>query len=243
MVTQQPFTMTEQQMYDYINCPVLYNLKYVKNIAIESQPTIKELLSKTSVNMFTRMYAGQSPSLDKLKSRWDNICEGIVGTDKRFSREKLAAGMGMLHKAFMWVSDQKFEVLELEAKYTIRLSECEMTGMTGIFVGNKQTGSIELLILDFGETMTDQTFVDLKLKYSLDAYVFYQLHKKVISGIRVHNVKNNRDFLSIRSKDDYKRVETTINNAAKGIKNEIWYPREIGCHFCKAASYCKGWSE
>lgn len=233
-----PILLTEQHLFDYINCPILFNLKYVKHIPVEEKITIKSLIERTGKSLFTYLYMGRTPTLEMLKKKWDIVCDEYQGT---IAKDKLINGMRMLQKMFLWAANQEVRVLEMDAKYTVSLPGIEMSGLSGLIVGdnNKQ----ELLVMDYSDRESDQLFVDLKLKYSLDAYVFYKVYGKILSGIKVHNVKNDKDFLSIRSKDDYTRVESTIINVAKAVKAGIYYPREIGCHFCNATNYCKGWSK
>lgn len=230
------FQITEQQLFDYINCPTLFDLKYNKKFQVNDVLTIKNLLYKTSVSYFTYLIMDRHPTLDMLKRKWDTVCEK---NEDRFSQDKLLDGMGLLHQFYLWAENENFNVLDLNTKYTIQLKEAEMNGLSGLFISHDNM--IELLVPDFSTRQPEQIYIDLKLKYSIDAYIFYRLHNKMISGIRVHHVKSNKDYLSVRTFDDYLRVETTINNVAKGIKQNAFYPREVGCHYCDAVSYCKGW--
>lgn len=230
------FKFTEQQMFDYMLCPTLYDLKYNKRFAIEDRLTIKDLLRKTSMSYFTYKFMEKRPTLDIIKNKWDTVCSKNSGI---LSQAKAIEGMGLLHKFFLWAEDQNFKVISINSNYIIKIGNYEMAGVNGLICSHGSM--IELVVPDFSNKMPEQVHIDMNMKYSIDCYSFFRLYNRSLSGIRIHNVKNDKDFLSVRSYDDFKRVESTINNVAKGIENDIFYPNGNGCHYCDAALYCRGW--
>ena len=89
---------------------------------------------------------------------------------------------------------------------------------------------------------TEQTLIDMKLKYTIDSYAFQGVYNRRVDGIRVRNVKNAKDFLTFRSQDDFNRLEQTVVNVAECIKRGLYYPREsVMCGTCNTKDYCKAW--
>ena len=101
---------------------------------------------------------------------------------------------------------------------------------------------IELLIHRFSNKAPNQIELDKKLKYTIDSYVLKKLYNCEVAAIKVIHHKNNSEYITTRNNNDYDRLEISIKNIAKCIKDNLYYPREnVFCNTCYYKEYCKYW--
>ena len=63
-----------------------------------------------------------------------------------------------------------------------------------------------------------------------------------IDATRIHLIKSNKDIYTTRNLNDYERLKSTVNNIAKSIQNELYYPRETFMwNSCNYRNYCRAW--
>ena len=236
--------ITEQQLFDYISCPALYDFRHNKNIRIIDPVSMPKLLKKVAKYFYFNLLGGKVPSGNDLKKKWDSICN--INPDYIDAKKNLE-GLGFIMKLLQWASGEQIIVIDIDSQYNLNLSSTS-TGPIEL-IGNMGTilalpgDSYELLVTDFSNKLPDQTLVDMKLKYTLDNYAFKSVYKKPIAGIRIRNVRHAKDYLTTRTDDDYRRLEATVINVSRCIKDNIYYPREsIMCVPCTAKDYCKVWN-
>lgn len=179
---------------------------------------------------------GRICTLAELKRKWDTVCE-----THSLSQKEALEGMGEISRFANWMSIEQPIIVDINTPYTLVIGDVEVKGnLSPIF---KKGEKHEFVITDFGKRIQDQTWLDFKLKYTIDAYIYRELFETDIAGIRVHNVKHNKDLKTMRMNVDYQRMETTIRSIGKAIQEGIYYTREsFTCPSCPAASYCKFWT-
>lgn len=234
--------ITEQQLFDYIMCPALYDVKHNKNIKIDEPISMTRLLSKVSKYFYTTLLNGSVPSSSDLKKKWDSICNQHPGY---MDSKKNLEGISLIMKLLQWASSEQIRVADIDSQYRLmfktNIGPVELVGTMGTILAIPKE-RFELLITDFSSKVPDQTLVDMKLKYTIDSYAFQGVYNRRVDGIKIHNVKNAKDFLTFRSEDDFSRLERTIANVAQCIKSNLYYPREsVMCSTCTTKDYCKAW--
>jgi hypothetical protein len=232
------FKMTEQQMFDYMYCPAKFEIKHVKGIDIGEPVTIPKLLNKVSKYFYVNLLDKKIATVNELKAKWDRICyenQGVVDTKKNL------VGMGMIINLINWASRERIVILDVDTKYNIVIDDIQLVGCTDPLLAGPN-GRTELLVTNFSDRLPEQMLIDMKLKHTLDTYAYQEVFGKELSGIRIHSVKANVDLFSRRSEPDFERLKTTIKSVAKGIQEEIFYPREDHmCGTCAALGYCRYW--
>lgn len=230
--------ITEQQLFDYIHCPALFEMKHIRNIPLEEQVSLPKLLNKVAKFFYLNLLNGKICTTSELKKKWDSICQQY---EEQINPKQIMEGFSLIMKLYNWASDEQAVVLDIDSPYTVRVGDIEIVGNMGTILA-APNDRYELLVTDFSSRLPDQSIIDMKLKYTLEAYAFYKVYNKFISGVRVHSVKYNKDFYTSRTDGDFKRLETAIRNAGKCIENDFYYPREGMCSTCPAKGYCKFWS-
>ncbi len=230
--------LTEEQMFDYINCPAMFEMKYIKKIPYAKENKFKELLDKASKYFYINLLQEKICTAHEMKKAWDKIC---LENKNIIDPKKAIEGMGLINKFLLWAQDQQIVIIDVGTSFSVVVDNVEVTGILGVVSSNAFTKN-ELLITDFSNRMIEQEILDMKLKYSLDAYAFKKVYNKFIDNIRYQSVKYNKELYSLRSDMDFKRLEVTIKSVGQSIINKSFYPREgIACQTCPMKIYCKQW--
>lgn len=230
-------TLTEQQFFDYMACPAMFEMKYIKKIPISEPISTPKLLSKIAKYFYINLLNGKICTNNELKRKWDSICQSHEG---EITSKQVMDGISFIMKLALWAQNQRLVVLDMDTRYNIRVGDTELVGNLGTIL-SAPNNQYELLITDFSSRMPDQTLINMKLKYTLDAYAFNKVHGKFVDGVKVHSVKFDKDFFSSRTDGDFKRLETAIRNVGKSITEGLYYPREGMCSTCTGKDFCKYW--
>ncbi len=231
-------TITEQQFFDFISCPAMFEMKYIKKIPCQESTSNSRLLERVGKYFYFNLLNKKICSNSELKNKWDSICQA---NKDEINSKKVMEGISLITKFALWAQNERLVVLDIDTKYSIQVENIEVIGNLGTITAapNKK---YELLITDFSSRMIEQSSVDMKLKHTLDAYGFNKVHNKFIDGIRAHSVKYDKDFYSTRTDGDFKRLETAIKNVGNSIAYELYYPREsIMCSTCPVKDLCRYW--
>lgn len=231
--------LTEQQLFDYSYCPVKYFLKYKTKIVVPEEVTINKLLTQVAKYFYTTVANGKVPSLKQMQNKLDAICEA----NREMINPKKAVEMwGLVYNFYNWACDNKIAVVDTDTRYAIPIGEHIIEGAMNpiALTPNK---NLEILIVNFSNKIPDQLEIDTKLKYTLDTFAFNTANKDMkIDATKIHLVKSNKDIITTRNINDYDRLKSTVNNIAKSIQNELYYPREtFMCTSCNYRNYCRAW--
>jgi len=231
--------ITEQQLFDYISCPVKYDIKYNKGINIAEPISMNIILNKI-FNFFSINLLNQTVlTPNQLKNKWDSICNlypNYIDTKKNLT------GLDYILRMYNWAKKNEITVLDIDTNYSITVDDIELQGCISAPIIAAPNKSLELLFMNFGNKIPSPYINNMKLIYTLYMYAFKYIYNKEIIGSKIYFVKGDKVFKTTRSKNDFLRLEDTIRGVASGIRNNAFYPREnILCDVCKAKEYCKFW--
>lgn len=233
--------ITEEQLFDYMNCPVRYAIKYGKNhIKVPPQVTFPKLLNQVVYGFCQSLKDGIVLPPDKIKRKWDTVCKNHPD---KITQDKIREGFGALYRFYEYAEENQILVADIGSPYILRVKDGDDTyiynGTLGIILSNKD-GEPENFKTDFSSRFPEQSKLDMNLKTTLDHVGFYELYNLPLSGTRVHHVKKSRDFYTTRDiPSSTKRVRTIIANVCKSIRHNIWYPHETPlCSSCEVRDFC-----
>ena len=237
----KPIVITEEQVFNYIRCPLHYDTVYNKKIVLEKEKTFYGLLKKLATKFLTLLSSGKVMTSSSLKSAWDKIYEQNQDV---IPQNRMLEGLDLLMKMYRWAEKVELRVVDQKIPYSIgidsRIGRIDFRGHIDCVAADKDN-DLYLLVLDFGNRMPNQTFLDMKVKFSLDSLALNRVYNKW-AGIKVHYVKGDKDFYTVRKQEDYNRVETAISNIAYSIQQNIFYPREsVFCSSCDMSNFCRAW--
>lgn len=230
--------MTEVEFFDYIKCPVFYDAVHKKQLPFVFQPTMNELLNRVALRFFLNLMDGKIMKMSQIKKAWDTICD----ENQFITEKKCLEGISLLSKMYLWAENEQLRILDVHTPYVLKFEGIEFSGeIETIAINNKDNP--ELLHLDFSQKYPDQSMMDMKLKHTFDSLAFKNSYKQDI-GVRIHNVKNGKDFFTYRSSLDFKRGIDSIKSVYNAIKNNIYYPRENAfCASCEMKVFCRQWNK
>jgi len=117
--------ITEQQLFDYISCPVKYDIKYNKNIDIDEPISMNILLNKMfhffSINLLNQKVL----TPNQLKNKWDSTCNlypAYIDTKKNL------IGIDYILKMHNWAKNNEMTVLDIDTNYSIVVDDIELQG-------------------------------------------------------------------------------------------------------------------
>lgn len=233
--------ITEEELFSYIKCPINYEITYIRKFTPKETVSMNVLLNKVFKVFCTHLMNGKIMSTNDLKIKWDRICESYP---EYINPQRSLDGLGLLMKMWNWAAEVELQIIDMGLPYTIgskfQDKVIELDGCIGI-IAKDLMQNFYLLDMDFGNKYTEQAFLDMKLKYTIDCYAFKELYNKDLH-VKIHNVKNNKDFFTDRHEDDFKRMKATIANVGGSVLNKMFYPRETSfCKSCNLLNFCKMW--
>ena len=234
--------LTEQQFFDYISCPLKYDMKYNKGLLIPDTFSINNIL--IIMTKFFYMYVVnnlKTPTFNLMTNKFESAIKPYINI---ISNKQYTDALFLLRNFYNWACDNKVAVIDSDIKYIFTHNSNIIEGVMNPIAINKDK-NLEFLIMNFSSRLPDQLEVDTKLKYSLDMLSFNSSNKdKQVNAIKIHNVKQNKTLITTRNDNDFKRLTSTIDNVCKGIENNIYFPHET--HMCQQCAYrnlCRGWNK
>ena len=231
--------LSEKELFEYINCPVYYDLAYNKHIPLKENISMQTLLDKVTHYFYSNLINGKVCSMDELKKKWDSICsknKDYIDTKKNLE------GINYIVNFARYIVDYKPNIVDFQRYYEINIDNILFSGNIDIInlLPNKK---IELLSHRFNNKAPNQIELDKKIKYTIDAYVLKELYGLEVSAIKIIHHKNNTEYITTRSNTDFDRLSSCITNVAKAIENNIYYPKDnVFCTGCYYKEYCRYWS-
>lgn len=234
--------LTENQLFDYIKCPLRYDAQYNVGMAVANHPSMNELLGRVTRAFMVNLMNGKVIPTSQIKRKWDKICE-----DNHIVPQKCLEGMGLLLKMYQWAESEQLTVLDINAPFQYSIlnisPQISIRGEVHEYIVPKDNNRFELLEIDFGNRYPDQAILDMKLRYTIDWNVCRNRIKDAeLAGIHIHHVKSNKDWFTFRGPDDFVRLDESIKAIASCIDKKIFYPREnVLCSSCDMKMYCRAW--
>lgn len=226
--------VTEQQIYDYMRCPVSYKLKHDRKI-VSTHVSLKNLLEPIAKSFYLYLMDGRVTPMHELRKKWDGTCRKY-----KLENKQVLEGIDLLVKFHRWAANEKPIVLDVGSLYSLRIGNIEMAGNGGIVLA---TGSnmAELLVLDFGTKLAESIDIDRRLKWTMQCIAAQQQLGFPVSGIRMYNVKFDKNLTSIRGQSEFDRLEASMLAIGKALEQDIIYPRDFACSGCDVKDICAGW--
>lgn len=229
--------LREKEFLNYMYCPLKFLLG---KTADTERKTYNTLLHETFNDYIKRITSlNKQHNLNTLKHKWDKTCEDnrdLIGS------KKVIEGWGLLFGAFKYIVDNNIVFEDTSETYNI-----EFPGSGVVLTGNISPYSIrddlfEVTILSFSKTMPDRNYADMNIKHTIDAYALKTMFNKN-TVFKYHSVYLNQDLYTFRTDNSFDRLETSIVNVGRSIKQNLIYPREsYACSTCLCKGLCKAWT-
>ena len=239
----QIIELTEQQLFDYISCPVYFSLRYKNKYGIGNSVSMKSLLNQVVNGFCMKLIDGEVMSSYDMKRKWDMLTKKHPDI---IDQKKNLQGISLLVQFWRWAANKEIMVVDVGSTYRLTFEPTDkkifLTGMMGILTINKAK-QIEQLIVDMSNKIPDQDRLDMSLKISLVHVAFKRLYKIPLLGTKILYAKTGKELYTTRDADvESKRLEKIVSNVAKSIEQNIWYPHESPlCACCRVKDFCRMW--
>lgn len=243
--TSKHEALTEEQLFNFMRCPIRYDAIWNKHLITAKEDTTTALLRKETNHFLIQLMNGKVMSTESLKNRWDRACEGSPSMTPQRNLE----GFDKLMRMYRWAADEQLVVGDINIPYTLPFwsdslgGAFDFQGQIACIAMGAHAKKPCLLYLDYDNRLPDQAFIDMKLKYTLDAWAARKLTGKKL-GTKIHHVKSGKDFFTMREIMDFQRMATVITNVMESIHLSLYYPREsVMCKQCDMLNFCRVWKE
>ena len=245
--------LTEQQFFDYIRCPALYDMKYNHKLLINKPVTIKDILQKATLAYYNltiqRVQNNESPvSFKTLTKKYESFYKPYKDI---FNKDDYIEGLMALQNFFDYMESIKLAVFNINSAYKITYKDVSLQGILNPIAVN-QKKQLEFLIMNYSNRTPDTLEGELKLKYTIDQLAFNKSNRDLqVNGLRIHTikkvkkvkkVKKDTDLLIAKNDNDFNRFYSTLYNVGQAIQNNIYFVRDD--HMCSSCLYrhqCKAW--
>ncbi len=247
--------LTTQQVLTYIDCPIKYALTYNARIKPDTE-SLHELWSKA---MHTAAYyfwyrlmdakrVTEQEMLDKWESLWYKAL-GITREDIIFSRRDERVDLGLkgtsILQGFMRnISATPSVPICIAKEFSVPIGDHVISGNFEVVRETKEPGKRLIEIIDYktGQTIPDQTMVDMDLALSIQSYAFRHMFQAKEQRLTYYYMRHNRSINTVRESLHYRRMIETIKAVADSIQSNIYYPRQtFMCKSCTYKQYCDVW--
>ncbi len=247
--------LSVSQVLSYINCPIRYALEYNARI----KPEDDSLHEQWAQAMHTAVYhfwyrlmdakrITEQEMLDKWESLWYQRL-GITKEDIIFSRRDERVELGLrgtgIIQGFMRNMSQTQSVPVCVGKeFSVPIGDHIITGTFEVVRETKESGRRLVEIIDYktGQTVPDQTMVDMDLALSIQSYAFRHMFQAKEQRLTYYYMRHNRSINTVRESLHYRRMTETIKAVAGSIEANIYYPRQtFMCKSCMYKQYCDVW--
>ena len=230
--------LKEKELFEYIYCPLRYKLLINGNIFNE-QKSFKKLCYEAINSYYNAKCNDLKADSNTLKKKWDSIASN---NSTILNPKKVLDGWGLLYRAYEYVNLYEIKFTAVNHSYNIEIpgtGVC-LTGVLDPFIIRENY--VEIFITSFDKQMPERIDIDTKLKHTIDAYVIKQLYNKDVV-INYYVPAQGKTIQTLRSTNDFEKLESIVKNIGKAINANIIYPREtFMCSTCMARPLCKAWT-
>lgn len=229
--------ISEEQLYDYMNCPAYYDMKHNKKIPYSKPMTLVKIMEDLSNYMLTKLMGRMRCSEADLKKKLDEIAEKY-----KISSKDMLLCLNYMHNMSTWFKNNPVIVADFNSDYQLYTKNDNSINIKIGAVLVDQQKKVSLMYGKFSSRAPEQFQLDRKLKYTLDAKAFHEINRHYIDNVKVIHFKEGTEYGTVREITDYDRVDYIIDGVCNGIEAGSYYPREsVFCGNCHYKQFCKHW--
>lgn len=247
--------LTLKQIQDYIECPVIYHLKYKAKAKIDQsiKAQFGEQMHKAIASFYYNIMNGQIVTPEYMKNKWNQLwakdltIQEIIGRDQKDRHRQLQLiGLKMLVNFLETVSSNPGIPICVDEEFRLPVGKHILKGNWELIretKGKKKKTIVE--IVDF-KTHHDNSpswyMAHMDISITAQVYAFRQLFDAKEDRVIYHFLKNSGEYYATRENVDFIKFSKIINNVATCLENDIIYPRVTeSCKSCIYQQACYNW--
>lgn len=229
--------LKEQEFFEYIKCPIRYEIIHKGN-TLGEQKTIKKICYEAINYYINATVNGMKADYNTFSKKWDVLARdnAILGN------KKILEGWGLAYRTFEYIDLYQIKFLDANTSYKIEIPGTGVC-LTGVLNPLIDRGDyIEVFVPCFDKQMPERIDLDTKLKHTIEAYAIKEMFKKD-TVITYYVPAQGKTIETIRGEQDFLKLESILKMIGKAINANIIYPREtFMCGSCVARPICKSWT-
>lgn len=257
--------LTIQQIYDYMNCPYRYKLKYIDKIeGKESKKTMySKAIHKSIYFYYYTLMNNRRPSGNEMKNKWSNMWKeakeggidvtkflleerppiGVTGERYRDRADKYSIqGYEAIHLFQTKIKDENIIPIAVDYPYRVIIEGIPLVGNFEVVQEKvEESGKRFMEIIDFKTSTSAPSNFDLHHDLSITAssYAFRTLFKKEEDRNSFYYAKTGTHYYTKRNELEYERLKKVVYDVANQIAREQFYPRQsFMCNSCPLMDVC-----
>lgn len=228
----------EQEFFEYLKCPLRYDL-IKKGHVLETNKTFKKLCFEAVNSNINARCNGMKADATTLKRKWDTLAKENVDS---IGIKKVTDGWGLVYRTYEYIELFGLQFLDTNTSYKLEIPGTGVC-LTGVLNPLIDRGTyIEVFVPCFDRQVPERISIDTKLKHTIEALAIKQMFNKDCV-ITYYVPAQGKTIETLRSTQDFQRLESIIKMVGKSISANIIYPREtLICSSCVARPLCKAWT-
>lgn len=241
------------QIMDYVKCPIIYLVKNVYGITNEDLNTQFQREMKKVINhFFFRVMDNTIVSVDVLKNKWEALwfdSKGIELEDVLFRHHETKTKMGyqgvnMIENFHRANYDDPGVPLAVDFDYEVPIGKHIVTGTLDLVREIKEgyAKMVEVVHFSTSNYVPDEWETKTNLYTTLQSYAFRKEFQTKEQRLTYYLLKTGKTISTIRSPDDFSRLENFVDFVCTCIDANLFYPRPTYiCRSCAVKEFCEQW--
>lgn len=248
--------LTIEQINDYRECPLMYKLKHVNQIEFDDKSKkqeFKDKMRKVVQYYYYNLMDGNVPTESQLRAKWDSLwydqnkSKAEMIFEERTAVNKLGLkGYSIIKTFYRNVSANPGAPIIVDWDFEVPVGKHLVSGNIELVRELKEgyDRNIEIVGFRFGGNVPKKFIARVDLNLTLQAHGLRKLLQGKEQRLIYWYPENDKKIYTMRDRDSFKRLESTVENIAKGIEHEIYYPRErrYRCRSCSYKDLCEVWT-
>lgn len=241
------------QIMDYVKCPIVYLVKNVYGVSNEDLNTqFKGEMKKVINHFFFRVMDNNIVPVETLQNKWEALwfdSKGIELGDVLFKNREAKIKMGyqgvsMISNFHRTNSESPGVPLAVDFNYEVPIGRHIVTGTLDLVREIKEgyAKMVEVVHFSTSNYVPDDWETKTNLYTTLQSYAFRKEFQVKEQRLTYYLLKTGKTFSTIRSPDDYSRLENFVDFVCTSINANLFYPRpSYTCRSCAVKEFCEQW--
>jgi RecB family exonuclease len=254
--------LTLQQIHDYLNCPMEYNMKHELQLKVEDTESIryKRAVHKTISYLYFSAMGGFMPSAKQMKDKWATIWaeerDGKQNLKEMVFKERkwvdqfgtkndkhIIKGFELIHNFYHLNKENHGVPIAVDHEFRVPIAGVTVTGNFELIRESIDKSSpnrfIEIVDFKTGSEATDMFLVNNDLNLTVMSYAFRNLFQAKEDRLTYNYLKTGKEIYTSRTDKHFDRMKAIVEGVAEGIASKRFYPRQsFMCKACPLKDAC-----
>ena len=233
--------MTVEELFDYMNCPLHHNFKYIKCIPdndISDKQKFNDSIDLVVRNFYYMLMDDKFLNPNELKMKWQTACQS---TGHIIEANDSIKALKILTSFHDWAKDNCGVAFDIDRECLIPIGDDKICYKLPI-IRQKFDKTVDILHLKHWKASIDTFKIETDIEFALSVLAFHIVYDSVPDTVTVFNCITGKELILRIGNNELTRIQSTIDNIMKAVASNIKYPRwNIYCNTCAYKPQCKSW--